>query len=185
MLWLHCILMPHIAVCTNHDLFQSCEFLHVIRIDVRLQINAPKKIVWDVISNIDYDPCYWWGISSIGKTSQDRIFVRREINLINGAKCHQKVTLFPREGIHIKWTRGPITGIKDLLLTCSGNATILQVQMNYTLSGPVQLVSKDIVEELRFEAEQALRLIKEEAEKKFEEIVIREGKLQADLINGQ
>ena len=157
----------------------------MFQIDVRLQINAPQQMVWDVISKIDDDPRYWWRINSVKKISEDRIFVKREITLVNGAKCYQIVTLFPREGIHIKWTRGPIVGIKDVLLTCNGNVTILEVKMNYTLSGAVKLVPKDVVEELRFEAEQALNLIKEEAEKKFDKITATEKKLQVDLINEQ
>jgi uncharacterized membrane protein len=152
-------------VCTIQDLFQGLEVFNVIKIDVRLQINAPQEMVWNVISKIDDDPRYWRGITTVRKISQDRILVKREITLINGTKCYQKVTLFPREGIHIRWTRGPIVGIKDILLTGIGDVTILEVEMNYTLSGVVRLVPKSIIEELRFEAEQALQLIKEEVEK--------------------
>ena len=156
----------------------------MIKIDVKQKINAPQDLIWNVISKIDNDSKYWKGITSIRKVSKDRNVITREIVLINGTRCYQKVTLFPKEGIHIRWTRGPIVGIKDVLLTCNDNVTILEVQMNYTLSGVVRLVPKSIIEELRFEAEQALQLIKEEAEKKLS-LVTKKGKLQVDLINGQ
>jgi hypothetical protein len=156
----------------------------VIKIDVKLQINAPQEMVWDIISKTENDPKYWKGITSIRKSSKDQNVVTREITLINGSKCHQKVTLFPREGIHIRWTRGPMFGIRDLLLTRNGNVSIIEVQMIYTLSGVVRLVPKSIVEELRFEAEQALQLIKEEAEKKLDRIYTDGKKLQVDFING-
>jgi hypothetical protein len=155
----------------------------VIKIDVRLQINAPQEMVWNVISKIDDDPRYWSGITSIRKISKDRNVITREVNLINGSKCFQKVTLFQGEGIHIRWTRGPIVGIKDILLTCNGNVTILEVQINYRLSGVVRLVPKSILEELQFEAEQAVQLIKQEVEKKSFNISKENRKLWADLIN--
>ena len=155
----------------------------MIKIDVKLKINASQDMVWDVISKIDNDPKYWKGITSIRKVSKDRNVITREIVLINGTRCYQKVTPFPKEGIHIRWTRGPIVGIKDILLTCNGNVTILEVQMNYKLSGVVRLVPKTVIEELRFEAEQALQLVKEEVEEKLDKIKKNE-KLWVDLING-
>lgn len=156
----------------------------MIKIEVKLQINAPQEMVWNVISKIDYDSHYWTGITSIRKISKDQNVVTREITLINGTKCRQKVTLFPREGIHIRWTGGPMVGIKDILLTCKGNVSMLEVQMTYTLSGVVRLVPKSIVNELQFEAEQALQLIKEEVEKKLDKITTENEKFRVDLING-
>ena len=170
-------------MCTIQDLFYVFEFSYVIKIDVKLQINTPQEMVWDVISKTDNDPSYWKGITSIRRISKDQNTVTREITLVNGSKCYQKVTLFPKEGIHIRWTRGPLVGIKDILLTCNGNASILEVQMIYKLSGVVRLVPKSILEELRFEAEQALQLIKEEVEKKLDKISTDGNLLRVDLIN--
>ncbi|MGI0073447.1 MAG: SRPBCC family protein [Nitrosotalea sp.] len=137
----------------------------MIEIDVSLQIDAPQENVWNIISKIDNDPKYWCGISSIRNISKNQDVITRELTLVNGSKCFQKVTLFQREGIHIRWTHGPIVGIKDILLTSNGNVTIVAVQINYRLSGVVRLVPKSILEELQFEAEQALALIKQEVEK--------------------
>jgi len=136
----------------------------MIKIETKIQIAAPQERIWNIVSRIDNDQHYWKGIKTIINVSKDRNFVTREVSFINGSKCFQKVTLFPREGIHIRYTKGPLVGIKDILLTSTGAATILEVQMEYMLSGVVRLVPKSILEELQSESELALQLIKEEVE---------------------
>lgn len=99
----------------------------------------------------------------------------------NSDKCYQKVILFPIEGIHIKWTRGPIIGIKDILITQIGNQTLLEVEMNYEIKGIAQLRSRRISEELRNESELALQLIREDIEQ-IEPFQIKDRKQWVDLI---
>ncbi len=136
----------------------------MLKIEVRLQINAPQDEVWKIVSKIGNDPRYWKRIILLRNISRDRNFTTREITLLDGSKCFQKITLFPKEGIHIRSSRGPIVGIKDILLTSIGNTTILEVQMNYKIPGVVRLIPRSMVEELQLEAEQALQLIKQEVE---------------------
>lgn len=145
-------------------------------------INSTAKKVWSVVSAIERDPYFWKGIARIRNKSRDGNVFTREVTLSNSDKCYQKITLFPIEGIHIKWTRGSLTGIKDILLTQVGNQTLLEVQMNYAIKGIAQLRSRSISEELRNEAELALQLIKEDIEK-TQSFEIKERKQWADLIN--
>jgi hypothetical protein len=144
-------------------------------------INSSAKKVWNVISAIERDPYFWKGLVRIRNISHDRNVFTREVILNNSDKCHQKVILFPIEGIHIKWIEGPIIGIKDILVTQIGNQTLLEVEMNYSIKGIAQLRSGSISEELRNEAELALQLIKEEIEQ-IEPFQIKDRKQWVDLI---
>lgn len=136
----------------------------MIEVDIMLKINTTFEKVWNIISNVDNDRNYWKEIVSIKNISRDRNVVVREIYLANGNKCHQKITLFPKEGIHIRWTKGTITGIKDVMLIDSGNTTVIRVQISYKPRGAVHIGSRGVLEELQSETENALELIKKEAE---------------------
>ncbi|HJW19558.1 MAG TPA: SRPBCC family protein [Candidatus Nitrosotalea sp.] len=153
----------------------------MIRVVSKIMINASAKQVWNVISAIERDPYFWKGIERVRNTSHGRNVFTREVILSNSDKCYQKVTLFPIEGIHIKWTRGSIIGIKDILVTQIGSQTLLEVEMNYDLKGIAQIRSRNISEELRNEAELALQLIKEDIEK-IEPFQFKDRKQWADLI---
>lgn len=144
-------------------------------------INASVKKVWSVISAIERDPYFWKGMVRVRNTSRNGNVFTREVTLSNSDKCYQKVVLFPMEGIHIKWTRGILVGIKDILITSIGNQTLLEVEMNYTLKGIAQLRSRSISEELRNESELALQLIKEDIEK-IQPFQFQERKQWADLV---
>lgn len=144
-------------------------------------INSSAKKVWNVVSAIERDPYFWKGMTKVRNMSRNGNVTTREVTLCNSDKCYQKVILFPIEGIHVKWTRGLIVGIKDILLTQVGNQTLLEVEMNYTIKGIAQLRSRNISEELRNESELALQLIKEEIEK-IEPFEIKDRKQWVDLI---
>lgn len=154
----------------------------VIKITAKIMINSDTKKVWSVISAIEKDPYFWKGITRVRNKSHDGNVSIREVTLSNSDKCYQEIILFPMEGIHIRWTRGPLTGIKDILLTQVGNQTLLEVEMNYVIKGIAQLRSRHISEELRNEAELALQLIKEDIEK-MQPFQIKERKQWADLIH--
>ncbi len=154
----------------------------MIRIVSKIMINSSAKKVWSVISAIERDPYFWKGMTRVRNTSHGRNVFTREVTLSNSDKCYQKVVLFPIEGIHIKWTKGSIIGIKDILVTQIGNQTLLEVEMNYAMHGIAQLRSRNISEELRNEAELALQLIKENIEQ-IEPFQIKDRKQWADLIH--
>lgn len=127
-------------------------------------VNSPIRKVWNVISAIERDPHFWKGIARVRNTSQNGNTFTREVTLSNSDKCYQKIILFPMEGIHSRWTRGTLDGIKDIMITEIGNQTLLEVEINYTLRGIAHLRSRNISEELRIESELALQLIKEDVE---------------------
>lgn len=133
-------------------------------IDITLKINATIEKVWNIISDLDNDPSYWEEIDRIKNITRDRNVVLREVHMSNGSKCLQKIMLFPKEGIHVRWIRSTITGVKDIMLADNGGTTIIRVQMSYKIAGAVRIGAIGILDELRSEIENALNLIKKDAE---------------------
>ncbi len=129
-----------------------------------LQVNATFEKIWNVISKVDNDPNYWKNIIHIKNISSDRNIITREIQLSNGNKCQQKITLFSKERIHIQWTKGPIVGTKDIMLINNGGTVIIRIQMDYRLDKVASGGSTSVLDELQSEAEYALRLIKKQVE---------------------
>lgn len=156
----------------------------MVEIKVKLQIDAPIEKVWDVISRVDDDPKFWNLTKRIRNISKKENEIIREVIVGKVEKCHQKVTLVPKEAVHILWTKGVITGTKDFVLISLGSATLLEVSMDYNLSGLARFFSGGIKEELQIEAELAVDLIKERAEGRPHKIPMEERKFWADLIRG-
>ncbi|MGI0086501.1 MAG: SRPBCC family protein [Nitrosotalea sp.] len=155
----------------------------MVEIDARILINAPQEKVWKIISKIDNDPTYWKGTTDIRNISKEQNVITRYVFLGKDNKCQQRVMFFPKEGVHIKWLKGPITGVKDILLSSHGNTTTLEIQMNYKLSGVAGLFSKNTTNNLQRETDLALQLIKEESEGMQRNPVLEERRLWADLIH--
>jgi hypothetical protein len=155
----------------------------MVEISAIIRINAPQEKVWKIISKIDNDLAYWKGTTRIRNISKEQNTITRYVFLGKDNKCQQRVILFPKEGVHIKWLKGPIMGVKDILLFAHGNTSTLEIQMNYTLSGIAGLFSKNTTKVLQSEAELALQLIKEESEEMQQTPILEERRLWADLIH--
>lgn len=138
----------------------------MFEVDITLKIKAPFEQVWDLISNLDSYGNYWREIRHIKNLSHERNVIVREIYHSNGYKYRETITVFPKEGIHMRWTNGSTSGIKDIMLTDNGNTTIIRVQINYKNGGAVRIGSNENVRRIQSETEDALQLIKKEAEHK-------------------
>jgi hypothetical protein len=136
----------------------------VVEIKVRLQINASQERVWNIISDIDNDSNFWRGITSIKNIAREGNVITREIILGTNNRCIQKLVIYPKGEISIRWVKGVIAGTKTILLTPIGQATFLEVQMNYEFPGVGNLASKRLTTLFQNEAEFAVELIKEKSE---------------------
>ena len=174
------------VVCIQciHDAFIIIFYISImVEIKIRLQINAPTEKVWNIISDINDDPKFWKGTTAIRNLAKDDNVITREVTIGKVDRCLQTVTLFPKEGIHIRWTKGSITGTKDLILVPMSNTTYLEVVLQYKLSGMTRFLSGKITKDLQHEADQAVKLIKEKAEGISHELQMEERKSWADLVN--
>ncbi|MDE1867444.1 MAG: SRPBCC family protein [Thaumarchaeota archaeon] len=156
----------------------------MVEIKVKVQIDAPIEKVWEVVSRVDGDPKFWNLIKSMRNLSKNGNEIVREVTLGKTEKCHQEITLLPKEAVHVLWTKGVITGTKDIVLTLLGNTTLLEVKIDYKISGPARFFPETITDELHMEAELAVDLIKEKAEGKPHYIPMEERRMWADLIRG-
>lgn len=154
----------------------------MIRIISKVMIDSHVEKVWSVISSIERDTYFWKGMAKIRIMSQNGNMFTREVTLSNSDKCYQRIILFPMEGIHSRWIRGSLDGVKDIMITPVGNQTLLEVEINYNLKGIAQLRSRSIAEELRSESELALHLIKEDVEN-TSSFQIEERRQWADMIS--
>ncbi len=136
----------------------------MFEVDITLKVNASFERVWRIISNVNNDTDYWKEIHQIKNISQEGNVIVRDAYLSNGDKYRQRITLFPKEGIHIRWASGTVTGIKDIMLIDNGNTTVIRVQINYKNGGAIRIVGSNILQKFKTETENALKLIKEEAE---------------------
>ncbi|HJU13676.1 MAG TPA: SRPBCC family protein [Candidatus Nitrosotalea sp.] len=156
----------------------------MVEIKVKVQIEAPVEKVWDVISRVDDDPKFWTLMKAIRNISKNDNEISREVTLGKTEKCSQTISLIPREAIHVHWTKGVIQGVKDFALMPLGNGTLLEISMNYKISGPARFFPGRVTDELHMEAEFAVDLIKEQAEGRPHYIPMEERKMWADLIHG-
>jgi|SRR5579872_1443080 len=155
----------------------------MVEIKIKLQINAPTEKVWSIISNIDDDPKFWKGTTAIRNLAKDGTVITREVTIGKVDRCLQTVTLFPKEGVNIRWMKGTITGTKDLMLVPMGNSTQLEVVLKYKLSGMATFMSGKITKDLQREADEAVQLIKEKAEGITHDLQMEERRSWADLVN--
>jgi hypothetical protein len=157
----------------------------MIEIRVNKQIDAPIEKVWNVISQVDNDSEFWNITKLIKNISMKENEVVREIMLDKIDKCSQTITFRPKEAIQVQWTKGVITGTKDISLTLLGSGTLLEVKMSYVISGPSRFFPGKLTEKLQIEAEYALDLIKEKSEGKPHVIPMEPRKLWSDLIENK
>ncbi|MDE1862811.1 MAG: hypothetical protein KGI33_07855 [Thaumarchaeota archaeon] len=132
----------------------------MVKIKVRLRIDVPREIIWEVISKVENDLYFWKGITSTRTISEGGNELVREVVLGCDILCTQKITMWPMEKIQVKWVEGVIRGTREIALVSLGGATLVEVQMNYEFPGLVSSDSKRLAKLFQNEAELAVDLIK-------------------------
>jgi carbon monoxide dehydrogenase subunit G len=135
-------------------------------IETSIQINAPAEKVWDLVSDIDNEPKFWKGTKEVRNISREGDVVNREIVIaFRDQKCHQKVTLYPKEKIVAVFTKGIISGSKAVKLVSQENQTLLEVNWDIKLTGVMGMFTGMIKKHIRSGTDLALQSIKEELER--------------------
>ncbi|HJU14738.1 MAG TPA: SRPBCC family protein [Candidatus Nitrosotalea sp.] len=136
----------------------------MVKIKVRMKIDAPRERVWETISDSDNDKFFWRGITSIRNLSRNENTLIRQIVLGNGLPCLQMVTTWPMEKIRTEWVDGVIDGTREIVLVSMGKTTLLEIQMNYEFPGVGASDSKSLAKLFQNEAGLAVDLIKRKSE---------------------
>tara|TARA_B100002003_G_scaffold45322_1_gene40684 strand:- start:525 stop:941 length:417 start_codon:yes stop_codon:yes gene_type:complete len=134
-------------------------------INSSIDINASIEKVWNIISDLDNEPKFWKGTKESRTISKDGNVVIREIIIaFRDSKCMQKITLYPKEKIYAEFTDGILKGSKTLNLKSKENSLWLEVEWDIKMTGLAGMFTGMIKRHVKGGTEQALELIKLEAE---------------------
>jgi len=134
-------------------------------INSSIDINASIEKVWNIISDLDNEPKFWKGTKESRTISKDgNVIVREIIIAFRDSKCMQKITLYPKEKIYAEFTDGILKGSKTLNLKSKENSLWLEVEWDIKMTGLAGMFTGIIKRHVKGGTEQALELIKLEAE---------------------
>ena len=134
-------------------------------INSSIDINASIEKVWNIISDLDNEPNFWKGTKESRTISKDGNVVVREIIIaFRDSKCMQKITLYPKEKIYAEFTDGILKGSKTLNLKSKENSLWLEVEWVIKMTGLAGMFTGMLKGHVKGGTEQALELIKLEAE---------------------
>ena len=135
-------------------------------IHASVDVNVTIDKVWDVISDLDNEPKFWKGTKEIRNISNSENKINREITIaFRDQKCMQEVTIFPKQKIEAKFTKGIIKGEKILNLKETEYGCSLEAVWKIKLSGMMGMFTGMITKHIQSGTEQALQAIKQEVEK--------------------
>jgi len=135
------------------------------KITVSVDLNVSIDKVWDIISDLDNEPKFWKGTKEIRNISSNENIVKREVTIaFRDQKCMQEVTIFPKQKIEAKFTKGIIIGKKILNLKETQVGCNLEAIWEIKLSGMMGMFTGMITKHIQSGTEQALQAIKQEVE---------------------
>jgi carbon monoxide dehydrogenase subunit G len=138
----------------------------VAQIQASIEINAPLEKVWNIISDLDSEPKFWKGTKEIRNITKEENVVNREVTIaFKDSKCMQTVTIYPKEKIHARFTKGIIEGTKTIMVSPQESKIKLEAVWDIKLSGMMGMFTGMIKKHIQSGTEQALQNIKEEAER--------------------
>src|SRR3989449_8299402 len=100
------------------------------------EVDASIDDVWDIICNVDKDPDYWNGLTSIRNIRREGNLIEREVVVgFMGRKGTQRIELAPKESIHLTMIDGPLRGSREIkLIPLEAKRTKIDVSWNIQFS---------------------------------------------------
>ena len=142
------------------------ETLPLPKIIETIEINASRDKVWEIISDLDNEPEYWWGTKEVRNISKEGNVIKREIkqNFRNHA-ISQKVFVRPPREIEIRYLKGLTEGVKFLRLEpVSDQTQILTAYWDIHFAGIYVLATPFISRHIHKGTRDALQRIKDVSE---------------------
>ena len=131
------------------------------------EVNASLDKVWDIVSDVDNDPQYWKGLSSIRNIRKEGNVIERVVKVgFMGNEGSQTVKLNPKESIELTMTKGPLKGTRVMKLTPQdhGKKTKLYVVWDFQFSGVPVFARGFVKSQLEGTTKEALEKIASAAE---------------------
>jgi ribosome-associated toxin RatA of RatAB toxin-antitoxin module len=137
-------------------------------INASREVRASTDKVWEVISDVDRDPEYWNGMSSLNNIRREGNVTERSVVVgFMGHTGFQKVILHPRESIDLTMTKGPMKGSREIRLSSldNGHKTRVDVSWKFHFSGVPIFARGFVKSQLEGTTKEALERIAKAAEK--------------------
>jgi ribosome-associated toxin RatA of RatAB toxin-antitoxin module len=85
------------------------------------EVDASVGEVWNIVSDVDRDPEYWSGLTSIRNIRKEGNLIEREVVVgFMGRKGTQRIELFPKGSIQLTMIDGPLRGSRVIKLVALG-----------------------------------------------------------------
>jgi carbon monoxide dehydrogenase subunit G len=138
----------------------------MVQIQASIEIDSPIDKIWEIVSDLDSEPKFWRGTKEVRNISKEGNVITREVTIaFKDSKCMQTVTLYPKEKIHVQFTKGIIEGSKTIILVPLENKTRLDIAWDMKLSGMMGMFTGMIKKHIQSGTEQALESIKQESQR--------------------
>jgi len=100
------------------------------------EVDASVDDVWDIICDVDKDPEYWNGLTSIRNIRREGNLIEREVVVgFIGRKGTQRIELRPKKSIHLTMIDGPLRGSREITIVPLGERrTKIDVSWNIQFS---------------------------------------------------
>jgi ribosome-associated toxin RatA of RatAB toxin-antitoxin module len=136
-------------------------------INANREVRASTNKVWDLVSDVDRDPEFWSGMSSLHNIRKEGNVIERSVVVgLMGHAGLQRIELNPRESIQMTMTKGPIKGSREIrLIPLDEEKTRVDVSWNFQFSGVPGFARPFVRSQLERTTKDALERIARAAEK--------------------
>src|SRR5882672_6332269 len=100
------------------------------------EVDDSADKVWDIVSDVDRDPEYWSGLTSVHNIRKEGNLIEREVVVgFMGRKGTQRIELVPKESVQLTMIDGPLRGSREIKLVPLGKRrTKIDVSWNVQFS---------------------------------------------------
>lgn len=129
----------------------------MVTINASKEVSAPIERVWEIISDIDNEPKYWYGTKSVKNISRNGNVTDREVVIsFKDSKCQQTVVLNPKSSVEVTITDGPLKGTKKVSLVPNGGNTRIDVVWDIKFAGFLGMFTGMVKKHIAEGSEEAL-----------------------------
>jgi ribosome-associated toxin RatA of RatAB toxin-antitoxin module len=85
------------------------------------ELDASVDEVWEIVSDVDRDPEYWSGLTSIRNIRKEGNLIERDVVVgFMGRRGTQRIELVPKDTIQLTMIDGPLRGSREIKLVPLG-----------------------------------------------------------------
>ncbi|MHB1907397.1 MAG: type II toxin-antitoxin system RatA family toxin [Nitrososphaerales archaeon] len=136
------------------------------KIERSVEIVSSKDTLWEIISDLENEPKYWYGTKEVRTLSMNGNEIDREIvQNFRGHRILQRAVLKPKYEIKIHYLKGIVKGVKIMSIEqIEQQKQRLEVKWDISFSGVYKLMARTIEKHTTEGTTHALERIKQAAE---------------------